>query len=500
MSRKKKQQPVVHEVDLEATAELPLMDFDAPPEDAADATDAASGGATDTFVALAVPGTLAMPEGAPDLTESLREVESNLKRKTERLRELEARLAAAELERNAAVEQAERTRSETRALLEEQRADEARAAEELSRRLAAAEQSLALAQGSRDGDLHELRRRAERQAEALRHTHGMRAVFDAMLAERDAQVAELESRHAADMAESSAQNARLLEEAAAREAALAAELQSLRASASAREAELEARLREREADLEARLRDREAELESRLRERETELATTRGELEAAAGREKQLAGELEAGHARIAGQDAELSSLRETEEAAQAAVQLFAQQKDRISGLERELAAARDRAAILEGELRAAQEQIERLETDARASASLLGNLQQNIARLGKDETGTRPALKVVGGTDQLPGRFLVSEESEGRVRYALGRRSTIGRTPENDIQIDANFVSRRHAVILGSAQHCIIEDLDSVNGVQVNGKRVTRHFLRDGDMVTIGRTTFHFLESPPQE
>jgi pSer/pThr/pTyr-binding forkhead associated (FHA) protein len=167
---------------------------------------------------------------------------------------------------------------------------------------------------------------------------------------------------------------------------------------------------------------------------------------------------------------------------------------ERLRALEGELVAARERATSLESELRAARERIERLETDARASASLLGNLQQNIARLGKEETGARPALKVVGGTDQLPQRFLVSEE--GSQRHELARRSTIGRTPENDIQIDANFVSRRHAVILGSPQHCIIEDLESVNGVQVNGRRVTRHFLRDGDVVTIGRTTFRFQES----
>lgn len=478
MSRKKKQQqPLVQEVDLEATAELPLMDFNAPPEGAVDATsDAASGGATDTYVALAMPPeALAMPDVAPDLAESLREVESSLKRKSERLRELEAQLAAAEAGRTAALELAESTRTQTQALVEEERAGAARAAEALSRRLTAAEHSLALAQGDRDGDLQELRRRAERQAEALRHAQGVRAVFDAMLAERDEQLAELESRHAAELADRAAQNGVQMEQAALREAALAAELEALRSSTTARAAEAETRLKEREAELD----------------------TLRGELDAATSREQQLAGELETRRARIAEQEADLIRLRESEEAAQAAVQLFAQQQERIRELEGDSAAARERASRLESELRAAQERVERLESDARASASLLGNLQQNIARLGKDETGVRPALKVVGGTEQLPERFLVSEESGGQVRYALGRRSTVGRTPDNEIQIDANFVSRRHAVILGSAQHCIIEDLESVNGVQVNGKRVTRHFLRDGDVVTIGRSTFSFVESP---
>lgn len=487
MSRKKKQQPVVQqpvveEVDLEATAELPLMDFGVPPEEAGDPSDAAADGATDTFAVLCLPETVTMPDVAPDLAESLREVESNLKRKTERLRELEAQLATAEAERIAAVEQSERTRGEMQALLDEERASAARAAEDLTRRLAAAEQALTQAQGVRESDLLELRRRAERQEEALRHTQGVRAVFDAMLGERDALIADLESRHAGDLAEKTAQNARLLEEAAAREAALAAELESLRASAAAREVELEARLGEREA----------------------ELAAAREQLDAVGGREQQLTAELEARQARIAEQDAQLSSLRETEEAAHAAVQLFKQHQDRIQELEGELTASRDRVGVLEGELRIAQERIDRLQAEARANASLLGNLQQNIARLGKDESGTRLSLKLVGGTDQLPEReqlperLLVSEPSDGQVRFALGRRSTIGRTPDNDIQIDARHVSRHHAVILGSAQHCIIEDLESVNGVLVNGKRVTRHFLHNGDVVTIGRTNFHFQESRP--
>ncbi|MDQ2640257.1 MAG: FHA domain-containing protein [Pseudomonadota bacterium] len=467
MSRKKKHQPRVQEVDLEATAELPLMDFGAPAPDPAESTgDGVADGATDTFLALA------MPEVVPDLTDSLREVETSLMRKTERLRELEGQLAAAEAERSAALELVERTRSQTQALIDEERATAARTAEGISRRLATAEQSLALAQGARTGDIEELRRRAERQAEALRHTQGIRGVFDAMLAEREEQVAALESRHAADLAGSKAQVAAQMQEAAAREAALAAELESLRSATTAREVELEARLQERDA----------------------ELATARQQLEAAAAREQQLAGEAEAQSALVARQESELAELRANEEAAAAAVQMFAQQQERLRALEGELVAARERATSLESELRAARERIERLQTDARASASLLGNLQQNIARLGKEEAGARPALKVVGGTDQLPQRFLVSEE--GSQRHELARRSTIGRTPENDIQIDANFVSRRHAVILGSPQHCIIEDLESVNGVQVNGRRVTRHFLRDGDVVTIGRTTFRFQES----
>ena len=55
-----------------------------------------------------------------------------------------------------------------------------------------------------------------------------------------------------------------------------------------------------------------------------------------------------------------------------------------------------------------------------------------------------------------------------------LGRKTTIGRTPDNDLQIDAKFISRHHAVILAGPAHTIIEDLNSTNGV--HGQRPARH------------------------
>jgi general secretion pathway protein A len=74
-----------------------------------------------------------------------------------------------------------------------------------------------------------------------------------------------------------------------------------------------------------------------------------------------------------------------------------------------------------------------------------------------------------------------------------LSRKTSIGRTPDNDLQIDARFISRHHAVILAGPTHTIIEDLNSTNGVLVNNRRITRHTLRDGDQVAIGKTVFRF-------
>ncbi len=70
----------------------------------------------------------------------------------------------------------------------------------------------------------------------------------------------------------------------------------------------------------------------------------------------------------------------------------------------------------------------------------------------------------------------------------AIDKEFTIGRAPENDVCIRDKSVSQRHArVILTSAGAVFVEDLGSTNGTYVNGEKVVRHALWDGDKVRIG-------------
>lgn len=96
--------------------------------------------------------------------------------------------------------------------------------------------------------------------------------------------------------------------------------------------------------------------------------------------------------------------------------------------------------------------------------------------------------------------RELVRQDDGGNLIYPIGRRTTIGRTPDNDVQIDAPNVSRHHAVLLVSSENCYIEDLNSTNGVLVNGSLVARQRLQDGDIVIIGKTRFRFTQRQPDE
>jgi pSer/pThr/pTyr-binding forkhead associated (FHA) protein len=68
------------------------------------------------------------------------------------------------------------------------------------------------------------------------------------------------------------------------------------------------------------------------------------------------------------------------------------------------------------------------------------------------------------------------------------GQPLTIGRTPDNDIQIDNLAVSTHHAKIEFGADQLMIEDLNSLNGTFVNHQRVQKSALRHGDTVTIGK------------
>ena len=78
--------------------------------------------------------------------------------------------------------------------------------------------------------------------------------------------------------------------------------------------------------------------------------------------------------------------------------------------------------------------------------------------------------------------------------------RFVIGRTTDNDLQVDSKFVSRHHAQLVTSPEGSVIEDLNSTNGVYLNGKRVRRHRLAPGDVIKIGTHEILYTryEPPP--
>src|SRR5512139_1876895 len=66
--------------------------------------------------------------------------------------------------------------------------------------------------------------------------------------------------------------------------------------------------------------------------------------------------------------------------------------------------------------------------------------------------------------------------------------RTTIGRKPHNDIQIDNLAVSGEHACIVTILNDSFLEDLGSTNGTLVNGNQVKKHILQNNDVIEIGK------------
>jgi len=93
-------------------------------------------------------------------------------------------------------------------------------------------------------------------------------------------------------------------------------------------------------------------------------------------------------------------------------------------------------------------------------------------------------------------GRVVLASEGRNLLEIALSHgRKIIGRTPDNDVQIDNRFVSRHHCQIITTPDSCVIEDLNSTNGIFVKGKRVRRFSLNDGDVVTIGKHELMYFD-----
>ncbi|HTV97739.1 MAG TPA: FHA domain-containing protein [Steroidobacteraceae bacterium] len=133
---------------------------------------------------------------------------------------------------------------------------------------------------------------------------------------------------------------------------------------------------------------------------------------------------------------------------------------------------------------------IRRLERSASNNANVLGRLQTSIERLGG-----APASAPAAAAEYTAE--LVRLDAGPEMTFTLARRTRIGRAPGCELQIDSQSVSRNHAMILKGPRELIVEDLNSTNGVLVNGRKVSRHLLSDGDVLTVGEIQFRCLIKP---
>jgi hypothetical protein len=96
------------------------------------------------------------------------------------------------------------------------------------------------------------------------------------------------------------------------------------------------------------------------------------------------------------------------------------------------------------------------------------------------------------------PVELGIEEESwmltlNGRTHAVSGARVVLGRSKDCDVQVEDSNVSRRHAELRREGPAWWLVDLESTNGTELNGKRVKRAKLSDGDTITLGGSDLVF-------
>jgi hypothetical protein len=94
--------------------------------------------------------------------------------------------------------------------------------------------------------------------------------------------------------------------------------------------------------------------------------------------------------------------------------------------------------------------------------------------------------------------RLLVFVDAEPPIKYPLYKAvMTVGRSETADIRVEGDFISRVHARVTTAADGQVTaEDVASKNGIQVNNEEVNRRVLRHGDVLSLGKLHFTFIDT----
>jgi len=96
-----------------------------------------------------------------------------------------------------------------------------------------------------------------------------------------------------------------------------------------------------------------------------------------------------------------------------------------------------------------------------------------------------------------MAGWILKSTDPEMTLRIAPNSIKTIGRSARAEFIVDAALVSRLHCrLTTDQSQQLLVEDLESTNGIFVNGEKVERAMLKAGDVLSVGRVDFSIEQS----
>ncbi|HLM71496.1 MAG TPA: FHA domain-containing protein, partial [Polyangiaceae bacterium] len=98
--------------------------------------------------------------------------------------------------------------------------------------------------------------------------------------------------------------------------------------------------------------------------------------------------------------------------------------------------------------------------------------------------------------TQPLALRFIAGKYKGRELVIAEGQEIILGRVGEVDVVLAEDMVSRRHARLAVERGQMLIEDFESTNGTFVNGEKIRREVLKEGDRILIGTNILKVIQA----
>ena len=118
-----------------------------------------------------------------------------------------------------------------------------------------------------------------------------------------------------------------------------------------------------------------------------------------------------------------------------------------------------------------------------------------NVAANDHETMVLQGPIDLYEGIPSVPPALVVVYGAQlGKTFYLQEAEHTIGRAAACDIQLPEDSVSREHARVTVTRRVVTVRDLDSTNGLFVNGHRVQEADLQDGDRLHLGETVLKYL------
>jgi chromosome segregation ATPase len=219
-----------------------------------------------------------------------------------------------------------------------------------------------------------------------------------------------------------------------------------------------------------------------LSENSAKVATLESEAEAQEQEMAVLMAHLKEARRPIEVIEAEVARLNEQMTAKSAQIDSLTEENKKLTAaLERTKGALEEREFL-----------IRRLERSESNNANALGRIQTSMERLGSINPPQPGGQAQLARAPEWQPEF-TRIDGDRNVSHTLGKRTRIGRASTCELQVDSSSVSRHHALVVVGPREAIIEDLNSTNGVIVNSRKISRHLLVDGDVITLGEIVFKY-------